>query len=596
MKLFRYSAWDGSQDIFNIQPDDIMDALAEGLFRHGDLNWAWRDILRKGLTSEDGMRSMSGLQDVLRQVEQKKKDILQKYSPDSFKIDDEQMRQLMEKVQDYFSKIQDFMERVQEKYQAQSDKIASQMEQIYQKYQQLREKLKNRMQNRPPRRRSPQLSESDMYQNLSRMLDQMNRLLEDESFLDNLLENLDFSAENLENLLNSLDNLSEQQLNDLMNYLDQIQKLEELLSKFPFSGSQMMSLGEGEQILQQLSQIEDLLKFARWGYGNVSDLDMEQIRQLLGDEVFQQLQQLREMEQMLENSGYFRSKDGKLELTPQGQRKIGAKALRDIFNAVKKDWYGKHRTPSHGKGGERNEETKFYEYGDHFDVDLSQTLKNSLFRRNQPGVPIEIHPDDFEVYKREYLTSSATVIMLDMSHSMELYDYNRFTAAKKVALALESLIRLQFPRDKLYVVGFGDEARELRVQDLPYVSVGPEHTNTQGGLELSRKLLSRHRSTNKQIILITDGKPTAATINGRRYIHTWGVHPAILEATFLEAMRCRKSGITINTFMLADDYYLIDFVRHLTKISHGRAFYTTPHRLGEYVIVDYISRKKKHIV
>ncbi|RMF84944.1 MAG: hypothetical protein D6736_18290 [Nitrospinota bacterium] len=179
---------------------------------------------------------------------------------------------------------------------------------------------------------------------------------------------------------------------------------------------------------------------------------------------------------------------------------------------------------------------------------------------------------------------------------MDPYDYTRFTAAKKVALALESLIRLQFPRDKLYIVGFGDYARELKVQDLPYVTVGPEHTNTQGGLELARKLLNRDRSANRQIILITDGKPTAATINGRLYIHTWGVHPAILEATFLEALRCRKSGITINTFMLADDYYLVDFVHRLTQICQGRAFYTTPHRLGEYVIIDYINKKKKHIV
>jgi uncharacterized protein with von Willebrand factor type A (vWA) domain len=427
------------------------------------------------------------------------------------------------------------------------------------------------------------------------MLDQMNRLLEDENFLENLLQNLDFSAENLENLLNSLDSLSEQQLNDLMNYLEQIQKLEELLNKFPFSGSQMMTMGEGRHILQQLSQIEDLLKFARWGYGNLNDLNMEQIQQLLGEEVAQQLQQLQEMERMLEESGYFRMTEGKLTLTPRGQRKIGAKALRDIFHMVKKDWYGRHQTLRHGKGGERTEETKFYEYGDHFDVDLSQTLKNALFRQNRPGVPIEIDPRDFEVYKREYLTSSATVIMLDMSHSMELYDPYRFTAAKKVALALESLIQLQFPRDKLYLVGFGDYAREFQAHDLPYITVGPELTNTQDGLELSRKLLNRQRTTNKQIILITDGKPTLATINGRLYRNTWGVDPVIWEATFLEAMRCRKSGITINTFMLADDYYLIDFVKHLTKISHGRAFYTTPYRLGEYVIVDYIAKKKKHI-
>ncbi|RMF83446.1 MAG: hypothetical protein D6736_21555, partial [Nitrospinota bacterium] len=427
MRRFRYSAWDGTQDVFNVRPDDIMDALAEGLFRHGDLNWAWRDILRKGLTSEDGMRSMSGLQDIMRQVEQKKKDILQRYSPDSFKLSTEQIQELMQKIQDYFSRIQDFMERLQERYRQESELIASQMERIYQQYQQLRERLQQRMQQRS-RRRSPP-SESEVYQNLSRMLDQMNRLLEDESFLDNLLANLDASAESLEHLLNSLDSLSEQQLADLMNYLDQIQRLEELLSKFPFRGSQMMGMAEGEQVLQELSRLEDLLKFARWGYGSLSDLDLDQVRQLLGEEAVEQIRQLQVMEQMLEDSGYFRTREGKLELTPKGQRKIGAKALRDIFNVVKRDWYGKHRTPRQGRGGDRTDETKRYEYGDHFDFDLGQTLKNALFRKSLddgppalPQLPLEIHPDDFAVYKREYAARSATVIMLDMSHSMELYD------------------------------------------------------------------------------------------------------------------------------------------------------------------------------
>ena len=178
---------------------------------------------------------------------------------------------------------------------------------------------------------------------------------------------------------------------------------------------------------------------------------------------------------------------------------------------------------------------------------------------------------------------------------MELYDYNRFTAAKKVALALESLIRTQFPRDKLYVVGFGDYARRVKLEELPYLTVGPEHTNTQEGLELSRKLLAKEPDSNKQIIMITDGRPTAARINGRLFIHTWGLHPAILEETYLAAERCRRNQITINTFMLADDYYLVHFVKEMTRICRGRAFYTTPSRMGEYILVDYINKKRKRI-
>jgi uncharacterized protein with von Willebrand factor type A (vWA) domain len=256
--------------------------------------------------------------------------------------------------------------------------------------------------------------------------------------------------------------------------------------------------------------------------------------------------------------------------------------------------FGDHQAIVRGASGDRTDETKVYEFGDPFYLDIGQTLKNAIIRQHK-GVPIDIAPTDFEVYRTELLTRSSTVIMVDLSHSMELYDYNRFTAAKKVALALERLIRMQFPRDRLSVVGFGDYARQVKLDDLPFLSVGPEHTNTQEGLELSRKLLARDSGCNKQIIMITDGRPTAARINGRLFIHTWGLHPAILEETYMAAERCRRSQITINTFMLADDYYLIHFVKEMTRICRGRAFYTTPSHLGEYILVDYINRKRKRI-
>jgi uncharacterized protein with von Willebrand factor type A (vWA) domain len=283
-----------------------------------------------------------------------------------------------------------------------------------------------------------------------------------------------------------------------------------------------------------------------------------------------------------------------MELTPAGQRKIGAKALRDIFKEMKKSLFGNHQSVVRGATGDRTEETKLYEFGDPFYLDIGQTLKNSIIRQYK-GIPVKMDPSDFEVYRTEFLSRSATVIMLDLSHSMELYDYNRFTAAKKVALALENLIRSQFPRDKLYVVGFGDYARQVKLNDLPFLTVGPEHTNTQEGLELSRKLLSKEHDSNKQIIMITDGRPTAARIHGRTFIHTWGLHPAILQETYLAAERCRRSQITINTFMLADDYYLVHFVKEMTRICRGRAFYTTPNHLGEYILVDYINKKRKRI-
>jgi uncharacterized protein with von Willebrand factor type A (vWA) domain len=595
MRRFRYWQWDGSQDPFRIGVDDAMDALADALLRSGDLDWAWQQLLRRGFTSDDGYRSLRGLDDMLREVERKKKELLNKYSPDSFKLDQEQLQRLMQQAQAYMERLQQFMEQLMQRFPQHSEQMGERMEELYQKYQQLKERLRDRLSKRGKGERSrSQRSESDAYQQLSRMLEQMNRLLSDPNFLENFLRNLDASAADLNSLMQNLDQLTDEQLDQLMSMLEAMEQLEELLNKFAFRGQEMMGMQQGQQLLRQMQQMEDLLKFARWGYGDPADMDLEALREVLGQEAYQDMAELQRLRQMLEEAGLLRQTGSGMQLTPAGQRKIGAKALRDIFKEMKKSLFGNHQAILRGASGDRMDETKTYEFGDPFHLDIGQTLKNAVIRQYK-GVPVEIEPVDFEVYRTELLTRSSTVIMVDLSHSMELYDYNRFTAAKKVALALESLIRTQFPRDKLYIVGFGDYAREVKLGDLPYLTVGPEHTNTQEGLELSRKLLSREGGTNKQIIMITDGRPTAARINGRLFIHTWGLHPAILEETYLAAERCRRSQITINTFMLADDYYLIHFVKEMTRICRGRAFYTTPSRLGEYILVDYINRKRKRI-
>jgi uncharacterized protein with von Willebrand factor type A (vWA) domain len=595
MGRVRYSRWDGSQDPFRIGVDDAMDALADALLRSGDLEWAWQQLLRRGFTSEDGYRSVRGLDDIMREIERKKRELLNKYSPESFKLDREQLQRLMEQAQAYMERLREFMEQLMQRFPQHSEQMSERLEELYQKYQQLKDRLRDRLQKRGKGERSrSQRSQSEMYEQLRRMLEQMNRLLSDPRFLENFLRNLDASAADLNNLMQNLDQLTDEQLDQLMNFLEQIERLEELLSKFAFRGPEMMGLQQGQQILRQMQQMEDLLKFARWGYGDLDELDLDAVREVLGQEAAEEMAELRRLRQMLEEAGLLRHTDTGMQLTPAGQRKIGAKALRDIFKEMKKSLFGNHQAIVRGASGDRTDDTKLYEFGDPFYLDIGQTLKNAIIRRYK-GVPVDLDPADFEVYRTELLTRSSTVIMVDLSHSMELYDYNRFTAAKKVALALESLIRTQFPRDKLYIVGFGDYARQVKVDDLPFLSVGPEHTNTQEGLDLSRKLLSRDSGANKQIIMITDGRPTAARINGRLFIHTWGLHPAILEETYMAAERCRRSQITINTFMLADDYYLIHFVKEMTRICRGRAFYTTPSRLGEYILVDYINRKRKRI-
>ncbi len=260
---------------------------------------------------------------------------------------------------------------------------------------------------------------------------------------------------------------------------------------------------------------------------------------------------------------------------------------------MKKSPQGFHETPHSGTGIDRQGETKKYQFGDTpTNIDLTSTLTNS-FRRN--GIEeFSLHEDDIEVYETENLSSCATVLMLDVSHSMILYGEDRITPAKRVALALSELIMTRYPKDRLHVLLFGDDAREVSVKDLPFVGVGPFHTNTREGLRLARNLLRRAGNVNKQIFMITDGKPSAMfEENGRLYKNSFGLDPRIVNKTLDEAVACRREHIIITTFMVARDPYLIDFVEELTKANNGRAYFTGLVNLGEYVFIDYIRNRKK---
>lgn len=300
-------------------------------------------------------------------------------------------------------------------------------------------------------------------------------------------------------------------------------------------------------------------------------------------------QPLQQLETLLLQADFIRRTADGLRLTPKGARHIGARALHAILRLVPRNGRGDHAATRHGRPGALTGETKAYAFGDTFDVHLGQTLLHALLRR--PCLPLRLEPQDFVVQCREQLSHSATVIMLDMSASMELFGRNRFTAAKKMALALAQLIATRFPHDALYIVGFGDTARQIHTHDLPYVTVGREHTNTQAGLRLARTLLRRVRTAQKHIVLITDGRPTAIYRDGQLQRYTRGLHPVILEETYKEAKRCREQAITLNTVMVADEEPLIAFVRRLTAICQGRALYTTPERLGQYVLEDYLRRR-----
>jgi uncharacterized protein with von Willebrand factor type A (vWA) domain len=280
-------------------------------------------------------------------------------------------------------------------------------------------------------------------------------------------------------------------------------------------------------------------------------------------------------------------------LTTKGVQRIRQDALREIFTSLKKSPTGTHETPYTGTGVDRLSETKKFRFGDQpTNIDLTATLSN-VFRRD--GIDeFTLKEEDLEVYETEHQTSCATVLMLDISHSMILYGEDRITPAKQVALALSELIITRFPKDYLALVVFGDDAQLVSINELPFLTVGPYHTNTRAGLQLARNLLRRRGNVNKQIFMVTDGKPSAIFDgNGKLYKNSFGLDPKIVNKTLDEAVACRREKIPITTFMVARDPYLVNFVEELTKANQGRAYYSSLTNLGEYVFVDYIRNRKK---
>ncbi|HLW00460.1 MAG TPA: VWA domain-containing protein [Ktedonobacterales bacterium] len=369
----------------------------------------------------------------------------------------------------------------------------------------------------------------------------------------------------------------------------------EMHTQYNLTGDEPLSLQEAMRLmgrLQGMDELEEQLREAR-RIGDLEDIDADKVRQLLGDEEGQALEQLQELMKMLEEAGYIQKQGNRWELTARGIRKIGQKALQDIFAQLKKDRFGRHATISRGVGGERIDESKPYQFGDPFLLDLEQTLMNSI-HRNGIGTPAKLDKDDFEVYRTEFQTQSATVVMLDMSMSM-VYNYC-YQAAKRVAVALESLIRGQFPRDKLSIVTFARIARQRKPEEL--VLLGSydheQGTNMAHGLMLARQLLEKQKGTNRQIIMITDGGPTMSYEDGDWW---FGMPPnfAAEQQTLREVQRCTRDGIVINTFMLDRDPWMIQFVNEMAQINGGRTFFATPENLGEYILVDYVSNKRKRV-
>jgi uncharacterized protein with von Willebrand factor type A (vWA) domain len=671
---YRYARWDGSQRVFELDDEALMDELSEDLMEHGDVRRALRDLLRRGMRNQEGDR-MEGLRDLMDRLRSRRQENLQRYNLDSMfddikerlqiiiqqeregidrklqetrqeaaentEVDPEQKQKLLEMMEERANRSRERLDNLpdspggmikglseyeftdpeaQRQFQELLDSLKQQMLQnhfqsmkqqlqgmtpqdmsgINQMLQDLNQMLQDRMNGQQPAFQefmdrygsmfgeNPPQDLDELMDNLARQMSQMQSLLDSMS--------PEMRAE-LEQMMESLlDQETMDELAQLAHAMEQLYPMDELRGEYPFLGEETLTMDQAMELMGQLQnmdqldqQMQDVMRS-----GNIDDLDLDKVEELLGEEARRAAEQLKRVAEMLEEAGYVKRKGNKLELTPKGIRKIGHKALREVFGQLKRGQFGQHEIHSRGLNGEDTGETKQYEFGDPFDVDLRRSVINAV-ERHGPQVPVKMTPDDFEIHRREQTNQAATCLLLDQSRSMGMF--GSFLAAKKVALALSTLIQSQFPRDKFWVLGFADYATEIRGEDLPEVSWNAwvSGTNMHHAFMLSRQLLSRFKGATRQIIVITDGEPTAH-IEGNRAYFAYPPSFRTIQETLKEVKRCTEEGITINTFMLETSYYLLSFIDKMTRINRGRAFYTTPDKLGEFVLVDYLSSRRKRVV
>ena len=710
---YRYSRWDGSQDVAELDADEVLSGLTDDLMNFGDLQHALRNLMQRGMRSPEGMRRQ-GLRDLLQRLRQQRRQALDRFDLGS--VFDDIQRQIDEIVDlerdtlderleeagpppapspapadgesdpneagddgssqraeeseggeegsgsprggapggapDAQSEFGDMLRAIVERKQAQLDDLPDDAPgrmralqdyefmnpEAAQKYQELVDSLRQQMLNaffkdmsQSIQDMSPQDMErmQEMVRDLNAMMQQ--RLAGEEpdfdafmekygdlfgddppQSLDELLQQMQQQAAAMQNLMDSLPGGMRQQLQDLVadrlgdpgmqqqlaelaSNLEALMPMRDLRNQYPFRGGEELDLQAAMRLMgemQDMDQVERQLERTQYG-GDLDEIDADKLEELLGEEARETLEQLRQLLQILEDAGYIRRKGNSWELTPRGNRKIGEGALAEIYANLKRQDFGKHNVAEFGRYGERADDSKRYEFGDPFHLDLRQTLMNSMYREG-PQVPVSLAPDDFEVYRSETLTQTATVLMLDLSWSMALR--GSFQAAKKVALALNNLIRMKYARDSLYLVGFSAYARELKTEDLPYARWDETvlGTNMHHALLIAQRLLAKHKVGTRQIIMISDGEPTAHLQDGVSHF-SYPPSQMTIRETLKEVQNCTKKDIVINIFMLDRNYYLKEFVSRVARINRGRVFYTTPDELGEYILVDFVSNKRKSL-
>ena len=643
----RYSRWDGTQRIDDLDADDLLAAMADDLTADGDLWKALRRLFQRGVHNPHGPQ-MPGLQDLLQQLRQRRQQQLDRYDLGSALEDiKKKLEQVIQTEREGLRRLPEGRPRA--RHEQQLDRLppdpAGRIKALQdyefvdpeaeRLFQELLKSLQQQMLQpflQGMKQALEGMTPHDM-QRLREMLRDLNRMLREkaeggepdfqsfkdkwgqnfpgvESF-DQLMEQIGRQMAQMQSLLQSMSPEQRQQLEDMMRSLflkderleaelrqlgmrlDDLVPLDELARQYRFRGDDELTMREAMQLMEELAQMEQLEQQIRRAQGpkDLEKIDPAEVEKLLGPEAARDLERLREIARKLEEAGYLERRGDQLRLTARAIRKIGDKALQDIFAHLKRDRFGRHAVEHRGSGGDRTDDAKPYEFGDPFLLDLKETLMNAV-ERNGPGTPVRLSPGDFEVFRTELQTQAATVVMLDMSRSM--LNNGLFLPAKKVALALHALLRSQFPRDTLHILGFSLYAREFTPEQLPGLSWSEWNigTNMHHGFQLSRQLLGRHKGPNKQIIMVTDGEPTAHMEGGEAQF-AYPPTRLTFQETLREAQRCTREGITINTFMLEQSRTLMAFVEQMARVNHGRAFFATPDRLGEYVLVDYVRNKRR---
>ncbi|HET7169568.1 MAG TPA: VWA domain-containing protein [Candidatus Limnocylindrales bacterium] len=670
----RYSRWDGSQQLPDLDADEILQAVSDDVMAEGDLGEALRRLMERGWRSADPTRpDLPGLQDLMDRLARRRDAIRERYDlsdvlgdirrrlEDIVDLERAGVERRLDQSGDDGSADADLRGMLRDLAAKRLDRLDALPEDIGERIRDLREydfmepeartrfdELVERLGKQVLDQFVGGMSEAissitpddlaanrEMVRDLNALIRERigghepdvgeflarhGRFFPGASTFDDIIDQLAQRMAAMQSLLRSMSPEQRAELESMMDALLRDDRLlvdlAELASNLDlllpgglgdrvrFSGDQSLSLdGALDQIgrLQSLERMEDALTDIE-APGQLGSVDRAELRSLLGDDAVRDLDALDSLARRLEEAGYLTRDGDRLELTPRGTRRIGQQVLDDLFARLERDAFGGHRIDRAGRGGEREEATKPYEFGDPFHLDLRGTLTNALAREeNAPSAraargdrAVHLAPADFEVFRTEQTTRTATVLLVDMSRSMLLRGC--FLAAKKVAVALDTLIRTQYPRDHLSVIGFAYYAREIRPGALAELTWhGYEYgTNLQHGLLLARRILARQAAANREIVVITDGEPTAH-FEGGQVEFSYPPTRRTISETLREVQRCTKEGITINTFMLERSRALAEFVAHMTRLNRGRAFYATPERLGEYVLVDFVGRRSKRV-